>query len=393
VGILSVGVVAATQNAWASIPSQPKSGVAGTDGTVYASARIGDVVYVGGIFDNAVDPTTGITVPRENLMAVDVTTGAVLPWDVPVTCEPNDAQVSCANVDGPKHGEVRALIAYGNDLIIGGYFTAVGGTKRLMWAIVDTTDGSLVDLGSGRTNGRVGAFALDGSILYAGGSFTKFDGESADKKLSAVDVATSPPTAVPGFDPNVSDVVRAIVVLPDHNVVIGGQFQKVNGTDEPNIAELTPGDVLVPWADNPIYNLWDLAYSNGVVYAGRGEGKGGKVIAYNPAGGTQYWQLGGNGDVQALTIYDDDGAGPDAAQLIAGGHWSTWNGLHGYRKLVAINLSANPATKGTLDTSWQPQPNSTKGVWHLDGTDGALFVGGEFDTVGGISAPHFAIFS
>lgn len=372
-----VGFMCLTQTAWA-LSSQPKAGVVGTDGTVYATQRIGDVIYVGGIFQNAVDPQTGETTPRKNFMALDATTGRLLPFDVPVTCENNDALITCPSA------EIRAMIVDGTHLIIGGRFTAVGGTKRLMWAILNA-DGSVVDMESGRTNARVGAFALDGSILYVGGAFTKFYGDTTDKKLSAVNLSTSPPSIEPGFNPVVDDVVRAITVLGNHNIVFGGQFTTVNGISEPNLAELTTSNTLVPWADNPIFNLWDVTSYQGVVYAARGEGKGGKVIAYNPVGGTQYWQIGGNGDTQALTIYK--------GQLIAGGHWSTWDQLTGYRKLVALNLNQNPAIRATTDLSWQPQPNSTKGVWDLLGTSDALLVGGAFTKVGGQDSLHFAVFN
>jgi hypothetical protein len=49
---------------------------------------------------------------------------------------------------------------------------------------------------------------------------------------------------------------------------------------------------------------------------------------------------------------------------------------------------------GGLDTTWQPWPDSAKGVWSILGTSNELFVGGDFQTMthGATPCDHFAQF-
>jgi len=60
--------------------------------------------------------------------------------------------------------------------------------------------------------------------------------------------------------------------------------------------------------------------------------------------------------VQAVSYAD--------GRVIAGGHWVYINGGPSGRTHLPRLAAINPTT-GRLDTSWQPWPDSTKGVWSL----------------------------
>src|SRR4030095_14870826 len=84
---------------------------------IFALARSDNALYVGGIFTNISAQS------RNNLAALDLTTGAALPWNGGVT------------------GEIYALALRENRLYVGGGFSAVGGQPRSHLAAVDAMKG------------------------------------------------------------------------------------------------------------------------------------------------------------------------------------------------------------------------------------------------------------
>jgi hypothetical protein len=132
----------------------------GVDGWTYATTVVGDVLWVGGNFANAVGPD-GSTVPRRNLAAFDAATGALL----------------AANPD--PDGRVRALATDGTNLFVGGSFDTIGGQNRQRAADLDPVDGTV-----GSWNPQPSATVLSvradptGSRIYIAGDFTSVNGQS-----------------------------------------------------------------------------------------------------------------------------------------------------------------------------------------------------------------------
>ena len=100
----------------------------GADGRVLAIVTTSTRIYVGGTFTHAVSPT-GTTVVRNNLMAVDPTTGAL---DLTFRPEPN--------------GEVDSLAVSpdGTRIYVGGTFSTIGAGSRRNLAAVDAVTGANV---------------------------------------------------------------------------------------------------------------------------------------------------------------------------------------------------------------------------------------------------------
>lgn len=362
-------------------PDYPLFGTSawGTNGRVWAIARIGNVVYVGGEFTEAVR-TDGLTRPRNDLMAVNVDTGTLLRW------QPNVS------------GIVFDIAVDGTTLLVGGDFTSVNGVPRSNFAAVDTT-GNVEDWHLDTTN-QVRAVTFSNGTLYLGGQFESVEGQTRIR-LAAADLSTVPP---PGgtpplldWTPSVNHSIRAILVMPDGNVLVAGVFDEITeqgsstpDTTKPFIQALTPpgpgGGQFAQWDEHTVDFVWDLAMMpDGRVIVGRGGKKGGTIGAYTETGDVT-WHRFANGDVQAVGYAD--------GRVIAGGHWAFINGGPAGRTHLP-RLAAIDPTTGKLDMSWQPWPDSIKGVWSILGGTDKLFVGGDFTTLehGADVANHFAQFT
>ena len=129
-------------------------------------------------------------------------------------------------------------------------------------------------------NAEVNALALDGSILYVGGSFRTVNwdvGSVIRQRIAAVDLSldaqADPNFVVATFDPDVNQDVRAIAVdTANARVFIGGDFTqaKVNTTPT-NVYYLHPFYTATGEPDL-IYGVWpdvsvtDLDLDNGELF-------------------------------------------------------------------------------------------------------------------------------
>jgi hypothetical protein len=379
-----LGLFLTSQPAWASIAATPDAQMPGVDGRVWALLRIGDTVYVGGQFQNVVMPN-GTLVPRSDLAAFGVD-GSLKTW--------------APAVGGS--GIVFALATDGSRIFVGGDYTSVGGAARESLSAVDLS-GNVLAWNADASN-QVRALTITGSTMYVGGQFGFLDGAHRTR-LAAIDLSKTDPdgsAALLDWTPKANRSVRSISMLQNGDVVVAGQFTQLKeqvpnatwDTSKLYIQSLTPAASAAPgrfepWAEHPQDFIWDtITIPDGRVVVGRGGVNGGSIGVYRPDG-TLTWHHGGNGDVQAV--------GYANGQVIAGGHFSTIGGSPNeppegthIPRLVAYN-----PVGGALDTTWQPWPDSTKGVWSILGTPDKLLVGGDFDTMDHGTTPchHFAQFT
>ena len=131
--LATVGAIAATAS-----PAFALSATADTtwmtNGKVFALAQSGNTLYVGGKFAQLVSPDGVTKIKVKSLGRVDATTGdGIAGWGPKIT------------QDG-KAGTVRALLVSsdGSMLYVGGTFNAVDGVTVKNFAVVSTTDGSLI---------------------------------------------------------------------------------------------------------------------------------------------------------------------------------------------------------------------------------------------------------
>jgi len=120
---------------------------------VYAIARAGNTIYVGGRFRTVTDADDTQTYVRHNIMAFDATTGAVKSF-APV-------------IDGT----VWTIVRRKQTLYVGGDFTSVNGRNRRALVKLDTSSGAIQNKFRPRvTSGNVTQLAFRESRLIAGGS-------------------------------------------------------------------------------------------------------------------------------------------------------------------------------------------------------------------------------
>src|SRR5436853_462828 len=152
--VIGLLTVLGMTTAFATIAQKPDtpavSGTAawGANGRVWAIVRIGDVVYLGGNFTEAVR-SDGMTRPRNDLMAVNAVTGALLSWQPSVS------------------GIVFSLAVDGTTLLVGGDFTSVNGVARSNFAAIDSS-GNVEDWHLDAAN-QIRALTFSNGTLYLGG--------------------------------------------------------------------------------------------------------------------------------------------------------------------------------------------------------------------------------
>jgi outer membrane protein assembly factor BamB len=342
----------------------------GFDGMVFATSYVGSTLYVGGEFQNAV--VSGRKVPRAHLAAIDVRTGALLPW-APVT-----------------NATVRALTAAGSWLYIAGGFERVGGQPRAGLSNVDLRTGAVGPLRH-TVQGTPYALANAAGRLYLGGRVSGIDGRPVPN-LAAFSLATG--ALDPTFRAGTDEKVEALTV-GGTRLYVGGRFGRLDGVAAAarlGAVRLTDGRLDTSFHAAAPYWVSSIALGAGAVYAGLG-GPGGRTIAYR-MDGRPLWTATTDGDIQALAYLD--------GVVYAGGHFdractravatpTSWCSATVVSRLKLTAL--DPATGRLLP--FNPRVTGVYGVTAMS-ADPRLHkfaIGGQFSTVGGVAHPYFAQFT
>jgi predicted small secreted protein len=413
---LTVACVGALLLATQSKPSAAEvvdASLWGTDGIVYAMARAGNTIYLGGAF-MSIGPNTGGGVPlsantgraRTHFPRVAGTVYAAIPdgsggWyiggefvavgGVPRlnlahvladgTVGPWSPTASGTPVYAPTLPLVVCLAKEGSTVYVGGDFQTLSGEPRRNLGAVDAVSGAVLDWAP-EPDHWVTALATQGGVVYAGGLFTHMGGQSRNY-VAAVDVSSG---AVTDWNPNAEYWVE--VLVPDGEVVYaGGYFTRIGGQVRNRIAALDAASgMATEWDPNalgPDFELGtyvkDIVVEGGTVYvAGSfdhigGEARGsvaaldarsGAATAWNPALGPRY---PGYPPPPVLDVELHGG------RVYIGGGFRTVDGV------VRLNLASFEAATGAL-TEWNPGANG--GVYALAAWRGTVYAGGEFGMVG-----------
>jgi hypothetical protein len=342
-----------------------------TNGRVTAIAVVGSTAYIGGQF-TAVRPggkaSGASSVERNHAAAIDLTTGALLPW----------------NPDA--NGNVRAIAATATQVYLGGEFSSVGDASASHIAEVDPDSGKRVTGFTAGANDSVLALAISRKTLYAGGKFTNVDGGS-HTRLVALASTTGQPIA--GFSASADKPVKSLVIVPGRDqLVVGGSMTKLDGVSRTSVGsiDLVTGAIQA-WAPSFPYPVISIAATATGVYVAGG-GDGGNFVAFDPTSAAVDWRGGTDGNAQAITIMN--------GIVYVGGHFTSYCGATvgaevcpnptERDKLVAVN-----ATTGAV-TGWAPELDSTLGVYALATGAGAVAAGGDFTHVGTTAQQGFTAF-
>lgn len=417
--IASVALAAAglTVSASASADTAPAAGTPETyagdalptvqvDGVVYAQEVVGNTVYVGGSFASArpagSPAGTGET-PRANLLAYDLTTGALISsWNPGTNGTVLDIKKS----------------ADGSRLYVAGMFSQVAGAWRYRVAAFDTATGTLVGSWAPEANGRVDSVAVTDSTLYLAGEFTTINGTQRTK-IAAVSISTG---AVTDFTADVQGGygAKGIVVSPDRSkVVIAGSFTSVNGSTNPGrgITALDAGTgALMPWAMNSVlrnggtaaamYSLssdGDSVYGTGFDYGGTSQDGFEGAFRASWSDGSLVWMEDCHGDSYDVTPT------ADAIYVVGHPHYCGNIGAFGetnprtFHHSLAFSKDPTgqlitPDTQGYRNFTGQQAPSllqwfpdyvpgtytgQSQGPWQSTSAGDYLLIGGEFLKVNG----------
>jgi hypothetical protein len=331
-----------------------------------------------------------------------------------------DPDLPCTN------GKVRALVADGDVLYLGGEFTLVGRhtgrsaaldavtgdpigaevatPSAVVSAVVPDGDGGWFVGGSFyevqkifRQNlvhiladgslaawdpvwdtsspaGQVFALALSGSTLYVGGAINTTIGGQFRNNLFAIDVATA--TVLP-WNPNPNGQVNALAISGG-NVLVGGTFSSIGGQSRANLAAID--------ASTGAATGWDphatgggglvsvLAVSGGVVYAGGFYSGIGNAVRSSLAALDLTTGLATSFDAHLDAFAEVRGLAVTGATVYAGGY------MHNAGGQPRMNLAAFDAATGNLK-AWDPEPDND--VYSLATDGSAVYVGGLFLTIAG----------
>jgi uncharacterized delta-60 repeat protein len=280
-----------------------------------------------------------------------------------------------------QYGWLRSIaVQPDGKILVGGYFESAGGRRRRGVARLNTDgtiDNSFAD--PGITNffyTSISALVVqpDGKILV-GGDFDQVNGQTRRHIIRL----NPDGTLDAGFAPDVSDVVYSIALQPDGKILIGGFFYQVNGQDRSRLARLNSDGSL----DTAFNRGTDfaVAYNINVLPDGKILAPGSQVGQPN---GLFRYNSNGTRDT-SFTITSTAGGTiarsyvqPDGKIVVTGPFYE----IGGQSRSNIARLNPD----GSLDTTFST-PNfgqGTSAVYDIAiQTDGRILMTGAFNTVNG----------
>lgn len=376
------------------------------DGVVWAHLVVGNRVYVTGQFTQARPAGAAVgtnQTPRANILAFDITTGALITSWAPTL----NAQ-----------GRALAASADGQTIFVSGSFTQVNGVARNRVAALDANTGALRAIAVRGTDARVSTIAVSGDTLYLGGIFNTA-GNQPRTRLAAYSIATG--ELLP-WAPTANAEVMAMTAPPGGPLVVGGRFTTLNGENNYGLGALSPTTgATQTFAANAIVRnagesaaIYSLSNNGGTVFGtGYTFGSGGNLentFSANAANGALTWVSGCLGDTYAAAPIGDAlymvGHPHNCAQI---GYFPEQSPRNWQR---AMAYRTGPAPDGRLNVSgsfngrpapevlhWQPTLNAgdftgqSQAAWTAGGNDQYLVLGGEFPSVNGTPQQGLARFA
>ena len=342
-----------------------------------------------------------------------------------------------AGADGPVNA--LALTADGSHVYVGGSFANIGGQAYANLAELDAGTGGAVAAFNPNPDQPVYALALSATKLYAGGSFNSFTGGTVNEPdLAELDPGTG--AVIPAFAPSPSGPVFALLVSGDgQTVYAGGQFQGIGGGSASFLAAVTAATGQLVKSFNPSVNntVFALSSDGTNIYAGGAFTSvgakpqadlaaidlttGAAISTFNTSSSVSESVSGLAVSPDGKTLYVANTLASEPAEAIStatGALKAAFAPSTGLGGANAVALSGDGktlyATGGSFGSGWVVALSTANGSvtpgWPstgggaaadgvalndagnalaLDGTDGKLFVGGNFSQVG--STPQGAV--
>jgi len=334
------------------------------NGVVYAMARHGGKIYIGGDF-RAVKRVGGHSVPRYRLAAFSERTGKLLPGFHP-------------RVNGP----VRTItVGAKGTLYVGGGFSSVNGIHRRSMAAI--FPGGRVARGFTSSADRtVRSLVLSGGGLYAGGVFKHVDGRYrsglARIRLSTGELDRRWSANVSGG--GVNDVHK---LAKSNRLLVGGKFRQIRGQRHAFIGSVSLKTGAVQrWRPKNVCDtcaVLDIATAGQRVFAGVGGRAGGRVTSWNAHHRAVRWNVHADGDIQAVAVRK--------GTVYAGGHFRKHFGATTRRQFGAVSVRSGHVRSFKVRFAGH---RNHPGVWSILAGGRLLRIGGGFLGVNGSKARRYA---
>ncbi len=372
-----------------------------TNGSVFASAQYGHVLFIGGVFTAVRSNPPGVPgtiVKLNNLAAIDMTTGAAITSFHPSVTEDDFTP-------GKKAG-IRTLAVVGNTLYVGGQFTTVDGAAHNNIAAIHIDPVALTGAVDPSFNATVGVRGaanastvlvykiLPGATgLYIGGAFSKVDGTTVSKAAELNwDGSRNKSFKTTGVNGAIRDMQMS---LDGNTIFVAGAFSNFDGAARQSIVRINSttgaldtwaipaGQVPIGGPGAPHYGMicWSLVVTPTRLFAGCGETPNYDAAFRldNGNSGDRTWLFGTSGNDQSIALT------ADGQSLIFGGHFGTYltmsvcNGK--YLKNLGILHNVYGFNSPSLDCGFLPQfwgPDPFGGVWQIQVTPTQIWAGGMF---------------
>jgi hypothetical protein len=353
----------------------------GAESYVAALATRGNVVYVGGDFQSIA------RVQRNFLAALDGQTGAATAWD-PHVVPPEYNPSFFSDI-------ISSIAATDRAIYVGGYFDAVGGKRLQSIAALDPGTGAAlpwaIPLGEGfgfTDHPFVLAVAVAGPNVFVGGEFgNTFAAPDFSLGIVVVDARTAAPRA---WRLSADLAVTALAPSRDR-VFVGGVFRRFEARRRGLVAIDATTGALEDWNSE-----FQGTRVNALAAADTGLFVGG---LFGSVGGRPSQNLGEidtrtgeaidsrcapDGEVRALLAQD--------SRLYVGGKFTSLNAwpytfpAPARKGLGAFEL--DPASPWPSVSAWDPQAGGEVDALVAQGK--SLYVGGQFDQMGGQSRSNVA---
>ncbi len=279
---------------------------------------------------------------------------------------------------------IRSLAVDEQDRIyIGGSFGWSGSTGRNLVRVSGTGTADLDLDWHPPAPGGVSSMVLGEDHLYIGCAIA-YAGVEPLQCLARLALAGTG-QADPSWSPSANQAVNALAVAQDGTVVAGGRFDTVNGQTQRGLISVRP--------DGSLAATVNVDRSGGYVLtlARLPDGRmlvGGWFVTANQrlrrnllmlrADGTldTEWSADSDGEVRALAV-------ADTGAIYVGGEFTSIGGL------ARPHLAKLSMSDGAVDPTWNPSPDEGVGSLAL-AADGAIYASGGFQTIGGLSRPLLA---
>lgn len=245
----------------------------------------------------------------------------------------------------PQPNDSVGAIAVQGDgqIIVGGSFTSIGGGQTRNYIARLKDNGTVDTTFDPNASSRVNAIAIqgDGKIII-GGAFITLQPNGATTTTARAYIARLETSGIPdtAFNPTASSTVSAILIQPDGQVVIGGDF-----------TSLTPGNTGTSYVRNYIARL-------------------------KPDGTVDTFDPSASASVNALAFFPSAGypAAGGELKIIIGGAFTALSpnsiGTVNNRNFIA-RLNAD----GTVDANFNPNANSTVNSVAVQADSSVVFAG------------------